>query len=106
MPRKRIYADATARQRAYRARLQERLQPQYVPPPPRPARRPSRPARLTASLAALNSLQDEYEQWLEAMPEALRSSPLGERLIDTIEQLQAASDLLEGIDLPRGFGRD
>jgi len=77
-----------------------------VPLPPPPRRQPSRPARLAALLLALNELQDEYEQWLDTMPASLTTSPLVERLTDTIEQFQAASDLLEGLDLPRGFGRD
>jgi hypothetical protein len=62
--------------------------------------------RLAAALAVLQQLQGEYERWLEALPDSLAESSLAERLTETIEQFQAASDLLEEIELPKGFGRD
>jgi hypothetical protein len=49
---------------------------------------------------------DGYEGWLEATPEALLETPSAEKLAEAIQQLQDAIDLLNEIDLPKGFGRD
>ena len=69
----------------------------------RPADRRSRPQRWRDAVAELLSLQADYAEWLEAMPDHLRESPTG-------EVLQAIVDLdlseLEAIEPPRGFGRD
>lgn len=78
---------------------------------PDPAKTPSRrtlsrPARLRAIQADLQTLQAEYQQWLEALPDALADGDLADRLADTIEQLEEASELIDAIELPRGFGRD
>jgi hypothetical protein len=48
----------------------------------------------------------DYEGWLEATPETLQETPLAEKLAEAIQQLQDAIDLLNEIDLPKGFGRD
>lgn len=69
----------------------------------------------------LRGVQEEYEEWRDNLPENLASSALGERLEEVcgleiegieeairsvIEEQQAIIDEAEGIDLPRGFGRD
>jgi len=104
MGRKRIYASAAERQRAYR----ERVADAAVPPQPEPRRRrpPSRPTRLAAARAALVQLFDEYEDWLAGIPESLQGTEQAVRLSETIDQLAAVIDLLSEVDPPRGFGRD
>lgn len=66
----------------------------------------------------LRELQDEYEQWRDSLPENLEDSPTAERLTEVIEleldpadpeDLDEIDDMLqqaEGVELPRGFGRD
>ena len=44
----------------------------------RPADRRSRPQRWRDAVAELVALQDEYTQWFEALPEALRDTATGE----------------------------
>jgi len=65
--------------------------------------RRSRPQRWRDAVNALLSLQAEYAEWLDTMPDHLRESPTG-------EALQAIADLdlseLEAMDPPRGYGRD
>jgi len=59
----------------------------------------------------LQSLRDEYTDWKDNLPENLQSSALYEKLeaiadgqeIDDLEQI--ISDI-EGLELPKGFGRD
>jgi hypothetical protein len=69
----------------------------------RPADRRSRPQRWRDAITDLVALQDEYTEWFEALPEALRDSATGEALQAIVE-----FDLGELADLepPRGFGRD
>jgi hypothetical protein len=50
----------------------------------------------------LRELQEEYQEWLDNLPENLQSTALAEKLDEVcpldLEQLD--------VDLPRGFGRD
>ncbi len=69
----------------------------------RPGDRRSRPQRWRDAVAELVELQDEYEQWLAVLPGNLAESTVAEALraicdIDLAEQ--------EGVEPPRGFGRD
>ena len=105
MARKRIYSTPADRQRAYRMRVATG-QGAPVRPPSRPGRPPSRPARLAALQNSLQVLTDEYQNWLDSLPDSLQDSGQGDRLRETIEHLQEAADLLDEIQLPRGFGRD
>jgi hypothetical protein len=84
-----------ARQRRYRRR-QQALR--------RQAQRPqSRAQRWYAAVHVLQTLQREYEQWLENLPEAFRESPVAEKLEAVCGlDLEALAD----VDLPRGWGRD
>ena len=65
--------------------------------------RRSRPARWHDAVETLIELQDEYRDWHEALPDALRETPTGEAL-DAI--FNADLDSLAEIEPPRGFGRD
>lgn len=75
----------------------------------------SRPDRWRAAadialnaLEELRDLQEEYQEWLDGLPENLESSPLGEKLeavcdLDLdVDAIQEAAD----IELPLGYGRD
>ena len=69
----------------------------------RPADRRSRPQRWRDAVDELVTLQGEYRDWFEALPEATRESATG-------DALQAILDLdldeIAAIEPPRGFGRD
>ena len=110
MGRPRFYESAAERQKAYRERLAAALKsgmPTAPTPPPQPKRRPpTRPARLEQCISVLQDMTADYEGWLEATPETLQETPLAEKLAEAIQQLQDAIDLLNEIDLPKGFGRD
>ena len=69
----------------------------------RPVDRRSRHQRWCDAVAELVTLQADYTQWLDALPEPLRETATG-------EALQAVVDLdldeLLAIEPPHGFGRD
>jgi hypothetical protein len=69
----------------------------------RPADRRSRPQRWRDAVDELVTLQAEYRNWFEALPEASREGATG-------DALQAILDLdldeIAAIEPPRGFGRD
>lgn len=69
----------------------------------RPAGRRSRIQRWHNAVKALTSLQDEYGEWLDALPENQQDSALGEAL-RAIAELGLTE--LQAIEPPRGFGRD
>jgi hypothetical protein len=87
------------RQARYRARHARAPVVRYR----RPVDRRSRHQRWRDAVAELVTLQDEYTQWFEALPEPLRDTATG-------EALQAVVDLdleeLLAIEPPHGFGRD
>ena len=73
------------------------------------------------ALEALFEIQQEYQEWLDNLPENLESSALGEKLqavvdidIESIKDdplsdwpsLESTLDEAESIELPQGFGRD
>lgn len=108
MGRHRIYANDTERQRAWRDRLKAQAVGQVTEPAASAkAGRPlSRPTRLAALITAVQQLQAEYEQWLTALPDTLAEGHIAERLTETVEQFEAAAELLMDIDPPKGYGRD
>ena len=69
-------------------------------------RKPSRIQRLERLRDDARTLLDEYTDWQSSLPENLAESATGERLTETVEQLEQAADLLDAIEPPRGFGRD
>ena len=109
MSRIRVYANAAERTRAYRLRLAAKgpCAPVQVPvEPPKRQRVVSRPKRLAALQAEAQRLQQEYEHWLEVLPESLQDTDLATHLAETIEQFAGVVDLIAEIQPPRGFGRD
>ena len=69
---------------------------------PTPRDRRSRPQRWRDAVETLRELQDEYQEWLDNLPETLQSTALADKL-DEVCSLDL--DQLD-VDLPRGFGRD
>ncbi len=69
----------------------------------KPGDRRSHPQRWRDAVAELIELQAGYQDWLESLPENLRDGA-------TAEALAAVCGLdlseLEGVEPPRGFGRD
>jgi len=76
---------------------------------------------LADALEAVYDVQQEYQDWLDNLPENLQSSALGEKLdavcnidIESIKDdplsdwpaLESLLDEADGADLPQGFGRD
>lgn len=71
-------------------------------------------AELQAALEQLDEVRQEYEEWKDNLPENLQQSALGEKLdavadlsIDpACSEIEELLDEAEGLDLPRGFGKD
>jgi phage shock protein A len=73
---------------------------------------------LETAMEELRGLQEEYADWQSNLPENLQQSAIGEKLdaiaglalepnvSDELDQVESAIDEAEGLDLPRGFGRD
>lgn len=103
MGRHRIYANAAERQKAHRERT---AAPRQAPVPNAKQRVLSRPMRLAAIITSVKTLQQEYQQWLDRLPEFQEGSEQEAKLVDTIELLEQALELLNEIQPPKGFGRD
>ncbi len=101
---KRIHQTAAEKQKAYRDRLRANGPILPAPKPAKPKRQ-SRPKRLEALETAVRALTDEYQQWLDGIPENLAGGTLADDLRETIRQLEAVADNLGVIDPPKGFGR-
>jgi hypothetical protein len=86
------------RQRRYRRRQKAQLRQL------RQAQRPrSRAQRWTAAVEELQALQEEYQGWLDNLPDSFRDTSLGEKL-EAVCSLDL--DALDDIELPRGWGKD
>ncbi len=88
------------RQRRYRERHKA---PQTQVHYRRPQDRRSRPQLWQDAVRTLLDLQDEYQAWLDNLPDSLGESALAHKL-----QAICALDLAElgSVEPPRGFGRD
>jgi hypothetical protein len=95
-------AERMARHRA-RAQAQTAATAPEALPPPKLKRAPPRPHRWARAVDELVSLQAEYQAWLDALPESLQGTSLGEKL-QAITELDLSE--LESIEPPKGFGRD
>ena len=88
------------RQRRYRER---RTAQQPLTKARRPRDRRSRRQRWQDAVRTLLALRDEYQEWLDNLPDSLRESAQADKLAAICElDLEA----LESIDPPRGYGRD
>ena len=72
----------------------------------RSSRKATRLERLERLRDSVRALLDEYENWQSSLPENLSGSATGERLAETVEQLEQVVELLDAVEAPRGFGRD
>ena len=96
---RRMALSNSERQRGYRERRKAQQPPIHYR---RPRDRRSRPQRWRDAVETLRELQEEYQEWLDNLPENLQSTALAEKL-DEVCSLDL--DQLD-VDLPRGFGRD
>ena len=69
----------------------------------RPADRRSRPQQWNDAVQTLLTLQDQYQEWRDALPASLAGSVTAE-LLEQVCDLDLSD--LEAVELPRGFGRD
>lgn len=62
------------------------------------------------AVSILKELQEEYQDWLDRLPESLESGTLDDKLQVVCDlDLEGALDTLneaEAVDLPLGYGRD
>ncbi len=77
----------------------------YALPVKKPRQLP-RPRRLALLGRDVRQLLDEYASWQSNLPEFAADTPTADLLAETVEALETAADALEGIDPPRGYGRD
>jgi 3-methyladenine DNA glycosylase/8-oxoguanine DNA glycosylase len=76
-------------------------------------------SEIESAFADLYDLQQEYQEWLDNLPEVSQGSATEDKLndvvnlygldspdVDVFGDLESLLDEAEGIDLPRGFGRD
>lgn len=71
-------------------------------------------SRLQDALSELRSVQEEYEEWRDGLPDNLQSGSLAEKLEavcglsieGAADELESMLNEAEGADLPLGFGRD
>ncbi len=108
MGRKRQYADAAERLRAFRARVcqEHEAAPVLVSPLAEPKRKASRAARLLTLETDAQALLDEFETWRENLPESLQESRVAAKLDDAIDKLTDIVEAAASIDPPKGYGRD
>lgn len=106
MARQKVFVSNAERQKAYRDRLKGSHEQPKLKLKIRASRPLSRPKRLEALQKEVKDLLSSYTDWLDSLPESLQASEQAERLKETIESLEQVTDLLSGIDAPKGFGRD
>lgn len=67
-------------------------------------------ARAREAMEALQELRDEYQDWLDNLPDNLQNSATADKLNEICNlDLDSACDIIEEAemaDLPMGFGRD
>mgnify|MGYP006908318926 CR=1 FL=1 len=67
-------------------------------------------AERAAAVQQLIDIQSEYQDWLDALPEALESTAVAEKLEAVVDlelsEIEAVLQECEYLELPLGFGRD
>jgi hypothetical protein len=71
----------------------------------RPADRRSKPQQWADAVATLLELLEGYQEWRDNLPQGLEDTLMAQRLDDVLA-LRDLVEQLEGVDLPKGFGRD
>ena len=106
MAQQKIYDNNRQRQQAYRQRIQNHKDENLALPKEIPRlKKLTRPKRFQIVVTELENLNQEYVNWLEAIPENLAEGALAAQLNETIEQFNEVLSMLADIQLPRGFGR-
>lgn len=76
----------------------------------RPERWQAACAAMRAALDDLTEIRDEYQEWLDNMPESQHDGATAEKLqgvVDLdIDGLSSTLEEIETAELPKGFGRD
>lgn len=67
--------------------------------------------KLSEAICELNDLKEEYQECRDNVPENLENSPYAEKLdeflnLSAFDDMENAEGELEGVELPKGFGRD
>jgi hypothetical protein len=71
----------------------------------RPADRRSKPQQWDDAVSMLLDLLDGYQDWKDNLPPGLAESATADRL-DEVLALRDLVEQLQGVELPKGFGRD
>ena len=71
----------------------------------RPVDRRSRLEQWDMAVSTLLNILDRYQDWRDNMPPGLADSATAQR-IDEVLELRDLVEQLQGVDLPKGFGRD
>lgn len=71
----------------------------------RPADRRSKPQQWEDAVQTLLDLLDGYQAWRDNLPPGLEDSATAQR-IDDVLALRDLVEQLQGVELPKGFGRD
>lgn len=72
---------------------------------------------IEGALEDLQDLQQEYQEWLDNLPEVAQGTAVEDKLnevtnltleadVDVFYDVESVLDDAEAVDLPRGFGRD
>jgi hypothetical protein len=71
----------------------------------RPADRRSRPQQWADAVQTLADLLNQLEEWRDKLPANLANSATAEAL-DAVLELRGHVEDLQGVEVPKGFGRD
>ena len=71
----------------------------------RPADRRSKPKQWDDAVGTLLDILDHCQDWRDRLPPGLADSPTADRL-DEMLALRDLVEQLQGVELPKGFGRD
>jgi len=71
----------------------------------RPADRRSKPQQWDDAVNTLLDILDGYQTWRDNMPAGLADSATAQRIEDVLA-LRDLVEQLQGVELPKGFGRD
>ena len=92
------------RQKLYRERRKASAKPVVVRYR-KPADRRSKPRQWEDAVSTLLDLLDGYQDWRDNLPPGLAGSAMADRL-DEVLRLRDLVEQLQGVELPKGFGRD
>jgi hypothetical protein len=94
-------AERAARYRARRKASEKPVVVRYR----RPADRRSKARQWDDAVSTLLAILDGYQDWRDSLPPGLADGATAQRLDDVLE-LRDLVEQLQGVELPKGFGRD